>query len=172
MSKTIWLVAFRFVALLAVQVLILNNINLFGYAEPMLYIWFILLLPVGTPKWLVLILSFLMGFSVDVFSGGVGIHTAVSTLTAAMRPIFLSSFESNQQSSAQEVPCSKNMGWLTFFAYISILTFVHVLLVISIETFRWSEILPILLRSSLSAVATIILIALCDIIFFRSSSEL
>ena len=88
MSRSIIWGIVRFLVLLCTQVLVLDNINLFGYVEPMLYIWFILLLPIKTPKWLVLILSFLMGFCVDIFAGQVGFHTAVSTFTGFLRPIF------------------------------------------------------------------------------------
>ncbi len=171
MSRTIWVVALRFVALLAIQVLVLNNINLFGYVEPMLYVWFILLLPIGTPKWLVLILSFLMGFGVDIFSGQVGFHTLVSTFTGLLRQIFIGPLAISPQTSANDTPCSANMGWLSYIAYCGILTFVHVLLVIAIETFRWSEVLPMLLRVALSAAATLLLMVVCEFIFFKPSSK-
>lgn len=170
MSRTIAAVVLRFVALLLAQVLILNNINLFGYVEPMIYVWFILLLPVGTPKWLVLLLSFLVGFCVDIFSGQVGFHTAVATFTGFARPLFLNSVASNQQTTDFDIPSSATMGLVPFLIYVSVLTFVHVFLLIAIETFRWSEVLPMLLRIALSAVASILLIVICDLIFFARSS--
>lgn len=171
MSRTIAMVVLRFVALLLVQVLILDNINLFGYVEPMIYIWFILLLPLGTPKWLVLLLSFLVGFCVDIFSGQVGFHTAVATFTGFARPLFLGSMASNQQTTDFDIPSSATMGLVPFLVYASVLTFVHVFLLIAIETFRWSEVLPMLLRIALSAAASILLIVLCDLIFFSRSSS-
>ena len=80
MSRSIIWGIVRFLVLLCTQVLVLDNINLFGYVEPMLYIWFILLLPIKTPKWLVLILSFLMGFCVDIFAGHQDIFRAIQVL--------------------------------------------------------------------------------------------
>ena len=44
----------RFIFLVLLQVLILNNIQLSGYLNPFLYVLFILMLPFETPKWLVL----------------------------------------------------------------------------------------------------------------------
>src|SRR5574344_613954 len=106
MSRSIIWGIVQFLVLLCTQVLVLDNINLFGYVEPMLYIWFILLLPIKTPKWLVLILSFLMGFCVDIFAGQVGFHTAVSTFTGFLRPIFFLQINSDNQFSAFDIPSS------------------------------------------------------------------
>ena len=171
MSRSIIWGIVRFLVLLCTQVLVLDNINLFGYVEPMLYIWFILLLPIKTPKWLVLILSFLMGFCVDIFAGQVGFHTAVSTFTGFLRPIFFSQINADNQFSAFDIPSSETMGFMPYIAYISVLTFVHIFAIVMIETFRWSEILQILLSAGLSSVVTILLIILCDTMFFRNSKD-
>lgn len=167
MIRNILSAALQFIALLSAQILILNNINLFGYVEPMIYIWFILLLPYRTPKWAVLLLSFLMGFCIDIFSGQVGFHTAVSVFTSFIRPIFIGSSESNQQLNSFDAPTSSNMGFVPYLGYISILTVIHIALLVFIETFRWSEILQILLRVGLSSVVTILLMVICDLIFFK-----
>ena len=82
MSRTIFSTLLQFVLIALVQILLLNNIKVFGYIEPMLYIWFIILLPNNFPKWLVMILGFFMGLTVDLFSAQVGFHTATATFTA------------------------------------------------------------------------------------------
>lgn len=171
MNNSILFTALRFLALLAVQVLILNNINLFGYVEPIIYVWFILLLPIRTPKWLVLILSFLIGFCVDIFLGQVGFHTAVSVFSGFIRPIFLSPLNANQQQESNNIPTSSNMGFLPYLGYVSVITFVHIFLLIAIESFRWAEILPMLMRIILSSVSSIFLIMICELMFFKSNKD-
>lgn len=171
MSKSILLTALRFILLLAVQVLILNNINLFGLMEPLLYVWFILLLPLRTPKWAVLLLSFLMGFCVDIFSGQVGFHTAVSVFTGFIRPLFLGALLTNSHNEAHDTPTSANMGFMPYLGYVSILMIIHTFTLIAIESLHWSEILQYLLRSSLSSLAGIVLILICDMVFFPSSKN-
>ena len=47
-----------FVLLCVVQVLVLNNIHLFGVATPMLYVWFPLTFHRNTPQWAALLWSF------------------------------------------------------------------------------------------------------------------
>ena len=44
-----------FIGIMAVQVLILNNLNLGGYINPWLYVLFILVLPREMPNWLLMI---------------------------------------------------------------------------------------------------------------------
>ena len=53
-----------FVILLVVQALVLNNIHLFGYATPLLYVYFPLTLRRGTPRWAALLWCFAMGLAV------------------------------------------------------------------------------------------------------------
>ena len=57
----------RFVILVFIQVAILNNIQISGFINPYVYVLFILLLPFETPNWVLLVLSFFLGLSVDIF---------------------------------------------------------------------------------------------------------
>lgn len=44
-----------FLVLLVAQVLVLNHIHLFGYATPMLYIYFVISFQRGYPRWAVMV---------------------------------------------------------------------------------------------------------------------
>ena len=80
----------RFFILAALQVLILNNIQISGYLSPYVYILFVMLLPAKMPKAIVLGLAFIMGFTMDVFADSYGIHTSATVLLAYIRPSILS----------------------------------------------------------------------------------
>ncbi len=157
----------QFILILAVQVLILNNVNLFGFVEPLLYVWFILFMPYNCPKWLVLTASFLLGFCVDVFSAQVGFHTAVSVFTAFIRPVFTGIFAPNQDTNSENNPSASDMGFVKFLVYVSIMTLIHVSLLIIVETFRINELGRMFIRIGLSSIVTVALIIVCDAIFFR-----
>ena len=58
----------RFILVLLLQVFVLNNINLFGWASPMVYPFLILLLPINLPVSIVLLSAFFAGYTVD-FNG-------------------------------------------------------------------------------------------------------
>ncbi len=79
----------RFVVLVLLQVAVFNNIQLSGFLNPYVYILFILLLPFETPSWLLLILSFLIGFCIDIFSNTIGLHASACVFMGYMRPFVL-----------------------------------------------------------------------------------
>src|SRR5688572_9031372 len=76
----------RFLVLLAVQVVVLNNIQFSGFINPFVYIMFIMMLPVRIPKSLLLILAFITGLVVDMFSNTMGMHAAACVFMAYIRP--------------------------------------------------------------------------------------
>ena len=56
------------ISLLLLQVLGFNHIHIFGFATPMPYIYFLLILPGETARWLYIVLGFVMGMLVDLFA--------------------------------------------------------------------------------------------------------
>ena len=75
----------RFIFLVLFQVLILNNIQLSGYINPYFYVYFILLLPFETPRWVLLISAFILGFAIDAFTNTPGLNTAACVFMAFIR---------------------------------------------------------------------------------------
>ncbi len=59
--------AFRFLALLLLQVFVLNNVEMPGVFNPYVYIYFLLLLPLDMPRWWLLLVSFGTGLALDFF---------------------------------------------------------------------------------------------------------
>lgn len=79
----------RFISLLLIQILLVNNIQLFGYIQPIIYILFIISFPFTANKSLVILLGFSLGLCIDIFSNSGGIHAASTSLIAYLRPLFL-----------------------------------------------------------------------------------
>jgi len=101
---------FRFVALVLLQVLVLNNINLGGYIHPSVYILFILLLPVRMNKNLVLFIAFFTGLSIDYFGNTLGLHAGASVLLAFARPGVLNLFFKPIDFGKSDEPNLKKIG--------------------------------------------------------------
>lgn len=74
-----------FVVLVLIQALILNNIHFLRIATPFLYLYFIIKMPVGTSRDLVVLFSFLIGLVIDMFSNTHGMHAAACTLAGFIR---------------------------------------------------------------------------------------
>ena len=68
------------------QVIVLNEVLFFAYINPFLYVIPIISLPLKTPKWFLLIYAFLLGFSIDLFSGSLGFHSTATILIAFVKP--------------------------------------------------------------------------------------
>ncbi|MDY0101740.1 MAG: hypothetical protein RBS07_02315 [Lentimicrobium sp.] len=158
---------FRFFLLIIVQVLLLDHVNFYGYANPALYIFFILLLPFEVPGWLLLISSFLLGFSVDTFSNSVGLHSASATLIAFIRPWAIRLAGAPPEYELNLKPGIADMGIRWFFAYSLIMVFAHQLSFYTIESFRLAEIGHILLKTIIGSALTLTLIIIVEYLFMR-----
>jgi len=59
--------AVMFISLVLIQVLIFNQVQFSGFFNPYIYVLFIILLPLSTPRYATLILAFLLGLVIDIF---------------------------------------------------------------------------------------------------------
>ena len=67
MNKTIRANIIRFIGLILLQGLLLNQLNFLGYLNPMVYIVWVMMFPFKKNKTPILILSFLLGLCIDFF---------------------------------------------------------------------------------------------------------
>ena len=65
-----------FIGLVLLQVLILNNVHIAGYATPFLYIYLILKFESETPRNALMLWAFFLGLTVDIFSDTPGMNAA------------------------------------------------------------------------------------------------
>jgi len=161
MNSTLFVNIFRFILLLAVQIIIFNNMNFLGYISPFPYILFIILYPVNGNKSGLLLASFLLGFIMDIFSNSGGIHTTACIVLAYYRPyIFKFSF-----GLSYEYQTIKLNDVLTpeRFSFILLAALIHHFTLFLLEAFQFSFFWDILLQTLLSTAFTIIL---CIIIIY------
>lgn len=170
MIKDITIYILQFVLLIFFQVLIVDNICLWYYVNPMIYVWFIILLPYNTPRWLTLISSFVLGLCVDIFSSQMGINAFACTLCGFIRPVLLNAFSGNIENTMQS-PSIGRLGFVNYLFFMLTILSVHHLTYFLIGTFAWSELLQILLRSAISIAASSLIIIILDLIFFHRSSS-
>jgi rod shape-determining protein MreD len=155
----------RFIVLIAAQVLIVDHINLGGYINPPLYLLFLLLLPFQTPGWVLLILSFLLGMSVDIFSNSTGLHAAASVFAAFMRPAVIRGVGAPADYEDHLNPGIPDMGTRWFVVYSLVLILLHQLAFSLLESFHFSEAGLILVRLLLSSLVTLVLIVIIEYLF-------
>ena len=155
----------RFIVLVLVQALILNNINFLGYINPYIYVLFILLYPINNNRLLFLFVSFLLGLSVDLFLDSGGVHAAASVAIAYARPLFLKfSFGMTYEHQTVKIGNSEFGQRFTYFLLIIIM---HHLILFSLEVFSVDKILLILKKTLFSSIFTLILCLILTILFSR-----
>lgn len=147
-----------FVILVFVQVFLLNNVQLSGFLNPYIYVLFILSLPFETPKWSLLVLAFLLGFTIDLFSHTVGMHASATVFMAFLRPTLLRSMEPRDGYQLETYPSIRDYGLKWYFQYAGILILVHHLFLFYVEIFRFDLFVQTLSRALLSALFSLVLV--------------
>lgn len=155
MNSTLIVNFFRFIALLAIQVVVFNNMNFYGYISPFPYILYIILYPVNGNKSTLLASSFMLGLIMDMFTNSGGVHATACLILAYYRPyIFKFSF-----GLSYEYQTVKLNDVLTpeRFSFLLISILLHHIILFTLEAFAFSFILDVVLRTLLSAAFTLLL---------------
>ena len=155
-----------YIVLVLIQVLILNQVQFSGYINPYIYILFVLLLPLNSPKYAVLLLAFLMGLTIDIFSNSLGMHAAALVLVAFIRSSVISAI-SNREDDRSDYPGLRQNGFSWFLYYTIIMVFVHHLALFFIEAFTFTDFFRTLNRVLFSSVFSVFIIVLSQFLIFR-----
>lgn len=158
----------RFILLVLLQVLIVQNIRLGPYIILFPYILFILLLPFETPKLVVLLIAFFTGLVIDMFYDTAGIHAAVCTLVGFSRHYVLKLLSPREGYDPGLSPTIQSMGPVWFITYSAVIIFIHHLFFFYLEIFRFSEFFTTLLRVFLSTIGTFTFVYVIQFLFYRT----
>ncbi|MEI6815012.1 MAG: rod shape-determining protein MreD [Bacteroidota bacterium] len=161
----------RFFVLVAVQVIILNNVELNGFINPFMYVLFIMLLPFETPGWMLLVFSLLMGLMVDLFSNTLGMHAGASVFIAYVRPWIIKIISPRDGYESESRPTIVNMGFRWFLIYSILMVFFHHFVLFFLEAFRFQEFFETLFRVILSSILTIVLILISQYLFTKNKLQ-
>lgn len=154
MNSTLLVNIFRFVFLLALQILVFNNMNFGGYISAFPYILFIILYPVNGNKANLLIASFFLGITMDLFCNSGGVHAASCVLLAYLRPYFFK-FSFGLSYEYQTVRLNDVLTPERFtFILLAIIT--HHFTLFLLESFQITFFLDVLLRTFLSTLFSIL----------------
>jgi rod shape-determining protein MreD len=146
-----------FALFLLAQVVLLQQIHLFGVATPFLYVYFVLQFPRTLSKWSTLLWGFSLGLLVDIFANTPGVAAASLTLLTAIQPYYLGLFVS-QDAPADLRPSLKTMGFIKYTIYSATMVLLFCVVFFSLEQFSFFHILHWLMCVTGSAVITLLLI--------------
>jgi rod shape-determining protein MreD len=149
-NKIIWAVG-----LILLQVLILNNIHIGGFATPFLYVYFIIKLSSETSRNELMIWAFCIGLVIDIFDNTPGINASAFVLMAFVRPTFLRLFTPRDTYDSY-IPSKKVMGNSPFMRYLIVCVLIHHTALLTIESFSFISFGTLCLRIALSTVLTVL----------------
>lgn len=147
-----------YIFLLLLQVLILDNVMLFGFINPYLYPLFIILLPLNLKPIPTLLIAFAMGLSVDVFEDTGGVHAFACLVIAYVRPLILRfAFGINYDYQTLKF---YDEGFKPRFIYIAIMVLIHHLMLFSLEAFSFQHVVMVLKNTLFSGLFSLVLMLL------------
>jgi len=138
-----------------IQIFILNNIQLSGYINPYYYLIFILYIPSKYPKFTILLLSFLIGFVIDLFSQSYGIHAFTSVLIAYLKIVWTSKIAASKDT--EELIEINNLSISDFITLSCYFILIHHFTLFFLERLNLYEIASILSSTIASSIFTLFL---------------
>jgi rod shape-determining protein MreD len=156
-----------FFFLVFLQVLVFDNMQFSGYVNPYIYILFILLLRFETQKWILLLLAFSLGITIDILSSTPGIHAIATLVMAFCRPYLLVYIAPRNGYEDFVPPRIENYGFGWFLRYTFLMVFIHHMILFYVEAFSFDNFFHTFLRVVLSAFFSITFIVLSQFFIFK-----
>ena len=159
----------RFALFIMVQVFVLDNIHLHQMLTPYIYFLFILWLPFNMGRTQLMLIAFVLGFTLDSFRHHPGFHTAACVLIAYVRPFLINLLIPQEGADTNyDEPSFKSMGGLVpYMIFTGILTFIHHGWLFLLEAWQFGNIWYFLVKTVLSTLLSLLLILITELMFVR-----
>ncbi len=165
LQRLLWMLA-----LVAMQMLVFNHIHLLGYATPLMSIYLLLLFPLGTKRWTILLWGFVCGLLVDMVSLTLGVCTSAMTLAAFIQPPLLKAIE--PQNAAEDMQASfHTLGFWTYVRYAAVMITVFMVTYFLVQAFTFFHLKDIALDFVGSWLLTLVLCLALEATRSRKSSQ-
>lgn len=139
--------ALRFGLVLFLQVFLFRQISLGWGGADYLFVFltplFVALLPIQTPRPLVVLFAFLLGLSTDYFYEALGLHAAAATLVGYLRQYFLRLLEPRDGYKAKANPDGRDLAFSWWMRYLGLVVGSYCFWYFSMQAFSpvyWQQI--------------------------------
>ena len=153
-----------FVLLFALQVFVFNHVHILGIATPMPYFYFLLILSADTPRWLYVLLGFVMGFLIDLFAGTPGVAAGAMTFVGFASPWILRVFLPSDRDDDSLMPSVKAMEWSGFLKIAAIMSLLHCTVFFLLECFSFFDTALLLMNIAGSTLITFLMAIAIELI--------
>lgn len=149
----------RYLGLVAVQVLILKQLSLGAYFTVLLYPLFIFFLPLKLATPYLVLLGFWVGLSVDFFYASLGVHASAGAFSGLARVAIFATFGPKGGFSGKEVVFSpQNFGWQSALSAAAVFLLLHIFWYFSVDEFTFVYLTKITLKTIASWFLTMIFV--------------
>ncbi len=163
-NKDFFINLIKIVVLALLQIFVFNHINFLGSFQPYFYIVFVLFYPPYQNKYALLILSFLLGLTIDIFEYTGGIHAFALTFVAFLRnPII--KLLAGKQDYEMEFFSFKSFSFAQWLFYMVILLVGHHIVLLLLENFKLSGVGPLLIKALINIGVTLVFVFIYKILF-------
>ena len=166
------IVFFRFVIIFLAQIIVFNNILMFGLSAD-IYIIFLLIFPQNINKSLYYFMIFLFGIFLDSFSNSFGIITFSLLVSAYLRPYILNfsfgNFDMRKVGKVRDYLINTTI--YQKLTYISLVIFSHNFVLYFVEIFSIYKLDLILRNATISSLISITLILIILSLFYYKNER-
>lgn len=147
----------RYVVVMLLQVLLFDQLQLWGVCHPYIYVLCLLMLPITLPHSVDMLIGAAVGLVMDVFCNSLGIHMAACVLLMLIRPYLLGVIVNDKDRLNEQINL-RTIGLEALVRYTVILVLVHHLTVFSLAAWSWSHMSFALIETAVSSAVTILVV--------------
>ena len=151
----------QFAGLFLIMVLaqaICSKICLFNIAVPIIFIYFMVRLPISIGVNWMMTIGFFLGLTIDIFNNTQGMNALSCVLLAILRRPVFRLYMPREDDITDTIPSIDSLGLGIFFRYMSTLTVIYCTLLFSIQAFSLMNISLTIQRIIASSILSTILI--------------
>jgi hypothetical protein len=158
---------FRFILFILVQALVLNNMPpVHRFITPYIYFLFILWLPFYSHRISVLVISFVTGFTLDLFTKTPGLHASACLIIALIRPGLINLLIPRETKELTlGSPGIKSMGFASYAVYVIVLTLFHHVWLVMLEWMQLGSFSYFAGKVFFSFLISLLLILITELLF-------
>lgn len=147
----------RLLLVLALQVLLFDHLHIGNWGVVMMYVLFLINLPVRIPRWAEMLIALTVGLIMDVWHSSLGIHIAACVALSFARPLLLSQAVQDIERIKDNMSI-QTIGRIEYTKCAVILTVLHHFIVFSLETWNIQFWWIVLLQTLVSSIMTLCII--------------
>jgi rod shape-determining protein MreD len=147
----------RYLLIMVLQVLLFDQLQLWGACHPYIYVLCLLMMPITLPHNVDMLIGAFAGFIMDIFCNSLGVHMAACILLMYIRP-YLIGVIVNDKDRLNEQISLHSIGMEALLKYTVIMVLIHHLTVFSLAAWSWSHMGFVLLETIVSSTITILLV--------------